>query len=76
MQVDTRTALLHGLIDAVGFVGGALAGWRLGRWFGFDILAPGPWTLDSLAGWAFLIAGLAGGKWLSMRWRARSLTKQ
>jgi len=71
-----RDALLDGLADAGGFVGGALAGWQLGRLLGFDVMAPGEWTVRTAVGWAFLLAGLAGGKWLSQQWRAQRAAKK
>jgi hypothetical protein len=42
-------ALLEGLSDAIGFVGGALLGFWLGRVLGFDIFAAG-YTNASIAG--------------------------
>ena len=74
MAAPERTpsaALAEGLVDAAGFVGGALAGWQLGRWLGVDVLAPGDWTLRTLAGWLLLLLGCGLGKWASLRWRAR-----
>ena len=77
MSQDAKDALAVGLADAVGFVGGALAGWQLGRLFGFDVLAPGPFDSRAMVGWAFLLAGCGLGKWASMRastyWRAQRL---
>ena len=73
MAATAKSALLEGLVDAVGFVGGALAGWHVGRLFGFDVLAPGPFDSHAMIGWAFLLAGCGLGKWASMRWRARRL---
>ena len=70
-QPTARQALAEGLADAVGFVGGALAGWQVGRWLGFDILAPGPFDSRALVGWLLLMAGCGAGKWLSLRWRQR-----
>ena len=63
-------ALREGLADALGFVGGALLGWQVGRWLGFDVLAPGDWTARTLVGWLILLAGCGLGKWASLRWRA------
>ena len=73
MHRSARAALVEGLLDAGGFVGGALAGWQLGCWLGFDVLAPGPWDGRTAAGWGLLLAGCGAGKWLSLRWRARLL---
>ena len=67
----TRAALTVGLVDALGFVGGALAGWQLGRLLGFDVTASGDWTASTLLAWVFLLAGLALGKWGSQQWHKR-----
>jgi hypothetical protein len=66
----TSTLLLEGLSDAIGFVGGALAGFWLARAFGFDLFAAGYGT-SSIA--AILAVGLGGGVGLQLarRWRAR-----
>lgn len=67
--VSAQNALTEGVVDAIGFVGGALLGWQWGRWLGFDVLAPGEWTSRSLIGWALLLAGCGLGKWVSLQWR-------
>ena len=61
-------ALLEGLSDAIGFVGGALLGFWLGRVLGFDIFAAG-YTNASIAG--IVLVGLGGGLGLQLarRWR-------
>lgn len=61
-------ALLEGLSDAVGFVGGALLGFWLGRVLGFDIFAAG-YTNASIAG--IVLVGIGGGLGLQLarRWR-------
>ena len=66
-----RDALAEGLIDAVGFVGGALAGWWVGRLLGFDLLASDDTTARALIAWVLLLAGCGAGKWASMQWRMR-----
>jgi hypothetical protein len=62
--------LLEGLSDAIGFVGGALLGFWLGRLVGFDIFAPGYGNV-SIGG--IVLVGLGGGAGLQIarRWRAR-----
>ncbi len=67
-------ALLEGMSDAVGFVGGALLGFWLGRVLGFDIFAAG-YTNASIAG--IVLVGLGGGLGLQLarRWR-RSRAEQ
>ena len=71
MAQPLADALSEGLVDGAGFLGGALIGWQLGHWLGFDVLAPGPWTAHTLVGWLILLAGCGAGKWASLRWRAR-----
>lgn len=60
--------LLEGLTDAIGFVGGALLGFWLGRLLGFDIFAPG-YSNSTLVG--IVMCGLGGGLGvqLARRWR-------
>ena len=70
MAGSAKDALAEGLADAIGFAGGGLAGWQLGRLFGFDALASGDTTANVL-GWLFLLAGLTAGKWASRQWRLR-----
>ena len=50
MRQPRADALSEGLVDAAGFLGGALIGWQVGRWLGFDVLAPGEWTARTLVG--------------------------
>jgi hypothetical protein len=58
--------LKEGLVDALGFVGGALAGMFVGRAFGLDIFAPG---YGSASVGAILLCGLGGGAGLQLaRW--------
>jgi hypothetical protein len=66
-----RQLLREGLADAIGFLGGGLAGWQAGRWLGVDITTTSGFGTDSLLAWALLLAGLGVGKWASLRWRAR-----
>ena len=63
--------LIEGLSDAVGFVGGALAGFWLGQLLGFDIFAAG---YDNATIFGILLVGLGGGLGLqlSRRWRNRT----
>ena len=62
--------LLEGLSDAVGFIGGALAGYWAGVLLGLDIFAAGygPGQIGAIA-----LVGLGGGGGLHLarRWRAR-----
>ncbi|WP_287879782.1 MULTISPECIES: hypothetical protein [Acidovorax] len=73
-MTDTKRLLMEGASDAVGFVGGALAGFWLGQLLGFDIFAAGYGTA-SLAGIA--LVGLGGGLGLhaARRWRSSRRAK-
>jgi hypothetical protein len=64
-----NSQLLEGVSDAVGFVGGALLGFWVGRLLGFDIFAPGYGT-TSIVG--IVMVGFGGGLGLQIakRWRA------
>lgn len=66
-----KSLLLEGLSDAVGFVGGALLGFWIGRLFGLDIFSAG-YDNASIAG--IVLVGLGGGVGLQLarRWRKRS----
>ena len=61
--------LLEGFSDAVGFVGGALLGFWIGRLFGLDVFAEG-YDTASIGG--ILLCGIGGGVGLQLarRWRA------
>jgi hypothetical protein len=63
--------LKEGLTDALGFIGGALAGMFVGRAFGLDIFAPG---YDNASIVGIVLCGLGGGAGLQLaRWaRAKS----
>ena len=68
MEKRTPPSLAEGISDAIGFVGGALAGFWLGQWLGMDIFAPGYGT-PALVGIA--LVGLGGGLGLhaARRWQ-------
>ena len=76
MATDLRQALTVGLTDAVGFVGGAVIGWQLGKALGFDVLASANPDSPNAVGWILLLAGCGAGKWASLRWRARQAAKR
>jgi hypothetical protein len=67
--------LLEGISDAVGFVGGALLGFWIGRLLGLDIFAAG-YGNASVGG--IVLVGLGGGAGLQLarRWRNRNINKQ
>lgn len=66
--------LKEGLSDAVGFVGGALAGFWLARWLGFDLFAEG---YDAGSIGAIVAVGLGGGAGLQLAraWRRATASK-
>lgn len=68
MTQETRKLLLEGLSDAIGFIGGALVAFWLGRFFGFDIFADG-YGNSAIAG--IVMVGIGGGLGLQLarRWR-------
>ena len=65
---------MEGLSDAVGFVGGALLGFWIGRLLGLDIFAPG-YGNNSMG--AILLVGLGSGLGvkLARTWRAAQAAK-
>jgi len=65
----THPLLVEGLSDAIGFVGGALAGFWLGRLLGLDLFAAG---YGNASVGAIVLVGLGGGAGLQLarRWRA------
>lgn len=66
-----KSLLLEGLSDAIGFVGGALLGFWIGRLFGLNIFSEG-YGSASMVG--IVLVGLGGGVGLQLarRWRKRS----
>ncbi|MEI6760307.1 MAG: hypothetical protein WCO22_07635 [Betaproteobacteria bacterium] len=63
-----KTPWVEGLADAVGFVGGALLGFWLGRLVGLDVFSPG-YNAASMGG--IVLVGLGGGLGLQLarRWQ-------
>lgn len=74
-MANNRNLLVEGLSDAVGFVGGALLGFWLGRLFGLDIFAAG---YGNAAIGGIVLVGLGGGLGLQIarRWRRAQAKKQ
>lgn len=66
-QPDFDRAMREGLADAVGFVGGALAGWWLGRQFGIDFVASTDWNAQQMLGLVLIVAGCGAGRFLARR---------
>ena len=73
-MADPQQLLKEGLSDAIGFVGGALAGYWLARLIGFDALTSG-YNGQSIVG--ILAVGLGGGMGLQAArcWRAAQAPK-
>jgi hypothetical protein len=67
--------LVEGLSDAIGFVGGALAGFWLARGLGLDIFGAG---YDGASIFGIVLVGLGGGLGLqaARRWRAARQEKK
>jgi len=59
MNIETKNALGEGLVDALGFVAGAMAGGLIARSFGLDFLTEQGWGTGSIAG--ILLVGLGAG---------------
>ena len=71
-----KSLWIEGLSDAIGFVGGALLGFWLGRLIGLDIFSQG-YSNASIFG--IVMVGLGGGLGLQLarRWRkGRSTNKE
>ena len=60
--------LLEGVSDAVGFIGGALAGYWIGQFLGWDIFSEG-YSGTSIAAIALVGLGGGGGLQLARAWR-------
>ena len=74
MSQHPTPSLADGIADAIGFVGGALAGFWPGQWLGMHIFAPGYGT-PALVGIA--LVGLGGGLGLhaARRWQTSRRNK-
>ena len=70
-----KSLLIEGLSDAVGFVGGALLGFWLGRLLGLDIFSAGYGNANIVG---IVMVGIGGGVGLQLarRWRKHSKSKQ
>jgi hypothetical protein len=66
-----KNLLIEGLSDAIGFVGGALLGFWLGRLLGFDIFSEG---YGNASIFGIILVGIGGGLGLQLarRWRRHS----
>jgi hypothetical protein len=72
--MQRQPLLKEGFADAIGFLGGSVAGFWIGRWLGLDIFASGygPGTLV-----AILLVSLGGGIGLqaAKAWGAKQKNK-
>ena len=68
-MASTRQLLLEGVTDAAGFLGGALAGYGIGRVLGLDLFADG-FDGSSIAGIVLVGLGCGVGRQLARRARA------
>ena len=68
--MSQKSLLVEGLSDAVGFVGGALLGFWIGRLLGLDIFADG-YGNAAIGGIVLVGLGGGGGLQLARYWRAR-----
>lgn len=73
--MSTKSLLVEGLSDALGFAGGALLGFWAARLFGLNIFDPG-YSNSSIFG--IVLVGLGGGFGLQLarRWRSRHQARQ
>ena len=72
--MSQKSLLLEGVSDAIGFLGGALLGFWIGRLLGLDIFAEG-YGNSALGG--IVLVGLGGGLGLQLarRWRRAQAPK-
>ncbi|MCE4554711.1 hypothetical protein [Pelomonas cellulosilytica] len=68
MAQNFDRALREGLADAIGFVGGALGGWAVGREvLGIDFISSPDWNAPQLLGLVLIVAGCGVGRLLARR---------
>lgn len=66
-KIDARAALKEGVADALGFLFGALAGWQLGLWLGFDFINTPGYGPAQLTGLVLIVAGCGVGRAVSRK---------
>lgn len=73
--MNQKSLLVEGLSDAIGFVGGALLGFWIGKLLGLNIFDAG-YSNSSIFG--IVLVGLGGGLGLQIarRWRSRKKPDQ
>lgn len=67
MAQDFDRAVREGLADAVGFVGGALAGWWLGRLLGVDFINSDEWNVQQMGALVLIVVGCGVGRFVARR---------
>ena len=67
--MNSKSLLMDGLADAVGFIGGSLISFWVGRLFGFDIFEAG-YSNTTIAG--IVMVGIGGGLGLQIARRVRA----
>ena len=67
MAQDFDRAVREGLADAIGFVGGALAGWGLGRALGVDFIASDDWNAQQMGALVLIVVGCGVGRWAARK---------
>ena len=72
-MTSTRQLLLEGVTDAAGFLGGALAGYGIGRMLGLDIFTEG-YDSSSITGIVLVGLGCGLGRHLARRVRGAVTT--
>ncbi len=70
--MSNKSLLAEGVSDAVGFIGGSLAGFWLGNLFGLELMAPGYSNATIVA---IVLVGLGGGLGLQLARRLRTKQK-
>lgn len=71
---EASKLLLEGISDAVGFIGGALAGYWIGQFLGWDIFSEG-YSGASIGAIALVGLGGGGGLQLARLWRSKQKDK-
>ncbi len=67
--MSNKSLLAEGVGDAIGFIGGSLAGFWLGSLLGLDLMAPGYSNATIVA---IVLVGLGGGLGLQLARRLRA----
>ena len=67
---EASKLLLEGVSDAVGFIGGALAGYWIGQFLDWDIFSEG-YSSASIGAIALVGLGGGGGLQLARLWRSK-----